>query len=187
MNASNARVVTVLAVCTMVLATLALMALNQGPVTIGGHAPLMELAIGDDLAADRALSQSDPHRYEVAQRLSERALARYPYDTSALLRLAFISRARSDRLGPDGVAALRRSYAALPFDHYVAFWRIRFALENWAELPPDLKEAVRREEAAVESQPGHRDNLRETLAAVPPGPGGLVAGFWIARLDRGRP
>jgi|WetSurMetagenome_2_1015567.scaffolds.fasta_scaffold167573_2 hypothetical protein len=186
MRSSSARIVTAFAAGAVVLATLALSALNQGPVTIGG-AKIMDLATGDDLVADRTLSQPDPHRDEVARRLSEQALARYPYDTSALLRLAYIDRAGSDRLGPDGVAALKRSYALVPFDHYVAFWRIRFALENWAELPLDLKEAVRQEEVAVESQPGHRDNLRKTLSAVPPGPGGVVAGFWIARLDRGRP
>ena len=124
-----------------------------------------------------------------ASQASAAAAVEAPFDTSALLRMAYLDRRMHGGLQDQGLTALRTSYARTPFDAEVGFWRIRFALENWDALPADLRLRVQDEVYGFAAEPGHRWPLRHLLRSVKTGYGAAVASFWeqrIARQGQGR-
>jgi hypothetical protein len=91
-------------------------------------------------ASDGALPLA---RVGEAKVLVRRQLAFSPFDASGWLRLSAIQAIEGGgRLTPAAVQSLERSYAFTPVDLRVARWRLRFAFDHWAELPPRLRDSA---------------------------------------------
>ncbi len=145
--------------------------------------PALRPAAALNRIADKALAETPPD-LAGARAATEAALRQAPYDPSAWLRLAYMD-SLDGELGAEGVEALARSYALLPYDQYVAFWRIRFALENWPALTPDLREAVRAETFAF-GRTYRYLQLRNSLRSVENPAGRLAAVLWVERMRQDR-
>ena len=148
------------------------------------RAPPIRLAVGENAAASRARAAA-PADFAAARAATQRALAEAPYDPSAWLRLAYIDVTEDGRLDEAGLAALRRSYELLPFDQYVAIWRVRFALENWQSLTPDLR-ARAKAEALAFAPTSRYGEMRTTLQQVANPVGRLPATLWARRMREDR-
>jgi hypothetical protein len=145
----------------------------------------LRLAAGQDARADERLrGATGPAALDEARRLSRLALRDAPYDTGALLRLAYIDRARNGALTAEGLSALQQSYDRIALDPATGLWRIPFALENWASLPVPLRLRVQEEALALISEPGHRWPLRSRLGEVRNPQGAVVARLWDRRAAR---
>jgi len=142
------------------------------------------LAVAENAAANRALGAAPPD-FAAARSATRRALAQSPYDSSAWLRLAYIDAAEDGRLDEDGAAALDRSYQLLPFDQYVAIWRVSFALEHWQSLKPETRAKVKAEALAFAPTSRYRE-MRTTLLAVTNPVGRLPAALWAQRMREDR-
>lgn len=182
---SRARV-TVLALAgllatTTVVLSVALL-ISQAPSRTG-EAPI-RLAVAENAAANGALSLTPPD-FATARTATWRALSQSPYDPSAWLRLAYIDAAEDGRLDEDGAAALTRSYELLPFDQYVAIWRVGFALENWQSLTPETRARVRAEALAFARTSRYRE-MRTTLTSVTNPVGRLPGALWAQRMREDR-
>jgi O-antigen ligase len=161
------------------LACLFLYALNAGGAVRVGPWRVVEVATGYDRLADRILEDANPH-YLAAEAASESALHRFPYDTSAWLRIAYIE-GRASRLRPAGLAALQHSYDLVAVDPDMARWRVLFCLERWNELTPRLQEAVKLEGrllASIETQ-----DLKTAVAQLRNPAGRAVADKWFAQSN----
>ncbi len=141
----------------------------------------LRLAVGEDRCAISALAAKD---YVAAERASRAALRLAPYDNGALVRLVYIDQTRTGTFGPSGLQALDLSYRRVPLDRVLGFWRIRFGLEHWDQLTPDLRRAVRNEMMAFASEPGHRWPLRAVLEDIRNPTGRLVAALWDLQISR---
>lgn len=172
----------ILALLTLSSALIVWNALSNGETPLPG-APPFQLAAGENRLADRLL---DGHpgaaEFTRARIASKAALREAPYDTSALLRLAYIDQLQNGTLGGGGVEALRQSYERVRFDRAVGFWRIRFALENWQDIPLDLRLKVQQEVFVLASDPGHRWPLRFAFDKIHNPYGAIVASFWRAQV-----
>jgi hypothetical protein len=118
-----------------------------------------------------------------AQRLSRQAIAQNPYDIAAWLRIASADALRHGRLGPEGVAALGRSYDLVGVDPYVATWRVGFALQHWEDLPPEIKAAAREEAMAAGRPWTHREKMLKVLGGVQNPRARITAALWASRLQ----
>lgn len=167
-----------LALGTVAAAAAAWIAVDPDRAPLGS--PLV-LAIGESRSAEVALSAATPD-LTAATSATERALAQAPYDSRARLRLAHIDSLDGD-LSPDGLAALDMSYQLLPFDQYVSAWRVRFALNHWGLLSPELRKKVEAEAFAFAGTARRREMLA-TLAAVSSPTGVVPAAFWTKRMQR---
>lgn len=166
------------ALATLAATTAAWIAVDPEKAPVSS--PLI-LAIGESRAAESAL-RSTPPDLAAATLFTERALAQAPYDSRARLRLAHIDSLDGD-LSPDGVAALDMSYQLLPFDQYVSAWRVRFALNHWGLLSPELRKKVEAEAFAFAGTTRRREML-STLASVSSPTGVVPAAFWTKRMQR---
>lgn len=130
--------------------------------------------------ADQALAAPSPDfaRAEAATRL---ALERAPYDNAARMKLAYLT-AKNGQPSSETVVALERSYQLLPYDHYVAIWRIGFALENWQHLTPETKKSVEAEAFAF-SRTARRSQLMAVLRETRSPYGVVPATFWRIRMQ----
>lgn len=165
---------------TAILAGLCMVALATGSAPATG--PLrLQMAAGYDRKAETALTAGGREGAAVARAASRAALEQYPYDTAAWLRLAWIDRTDDGVLGPSGLAALKTSYDLIAYDQYVALWRIRFGLENWEVLSPELRRNVTNE-AAAQVKGGRRRALVATLRSIRNHRGRLQAGFMLAQM-----
>lgn len=175
-----------LAALTLAASALALTALNAGGDVRMGPVRLMALAAGHDRRAERLLAAepASPADLEEARRLSQGALAQFPYDTAAWLRLAYIDSIRHGRLSPEGVEMLRRSYDLVPVDVHVGVWRVRFTLENAATVPRDLRDRARNEASALWRNPRRRAELKQTQPAINDPAGRLTLALWLNRFER---
>jgi len=144
------------------------------------------LAAGQDRLAERLMRRagSEAGRRDIAEAVvaSRAALSQAPYDTGALLRLAWLGWRRDGRLDSDSIQALSTSYARVPFDRSAGLWRINFALENWDVLPLSVRRAVQAEVFTLASEPGHRWPLRSRLSRIHNERGRVVAALWNSRV-----
>lgn len=166
------------AFATMAAAAAAYLAVDPDKAPV--DSPLV-LAIGQSRSAEAALAKS-PADLARATEATERALSQAPYDSRARLRLAFIDSLDGD-LSPEGLAALEMSYQLLPFDQYVSAWRVRFALNHWGVLTPDLRKKVEAEAFAYSATPRRREMIA-TLESVSSPIGVVPAAFWAKRMRR---
>lgn len=113
-----------------------------------------------------------PAELAAARRETLAALARSPVDDAAWLRMAYIDRLRGGRLAAEGKEALRRSYDVAPYGPDTSLWRVRFALENWQDLDPELRRETLDE---VRVQWDRRRRAYEEIAAAVQDPAGRMA------------
>lgn len=113
--------------------------------TVALAAPLQEVGPFSNLnwvheiRAERALSGGDD---EAALRHSDASIGQAPMTAHAWARHAYIHARREDAMGPRAVEALAQSYAVAPYGPGISRWRVRFALDHWRDLPPDLQRSV---------------------------------------------
>ena len=167
-----------LGVTVVGLCGLALVAVTPGAVTME---PPLRLALGEGRRADAALTAT-PVDLAKGGPAAQRASAMTPYDSSARLRLAYIDALDGD-LSPEGVRALELSYELLPFDHYVAAWRVRFALDHWDRLSPAVRSRVESEAFAF-ARTTRRAEMVTALSEVRSPVGVVPATFWRIRIQR---
>lgn len=170
--------IVVLALISLAAAAAALIAVDPDRTPLGS--PLI-LAIGESRTAEAAL-RSTPPDLDLATRATNRGLAQAPYDSRMRLRLAYID-SLDGELGPEGLAALDMSYQLLPFDQYVSTWRVRFALNHWGALTPELRAKTEAEAFAFAATPRRREML-SALQSVTSPTGVVPAAFWAKRMRR---
>jgi len=159
--------------------------LNDGGEAGVGSAS-MNIAAGYDRRAERLLrnpAQIDASARAQAERLSRAAIAQYPYDTSAWLRLAYVDSLEHGSLSPAGAGDLKRSYDLVAIDPFVGLWRVRFALENSQALSPEVRASVRNEAFALWRNSQNQPNLRGMLDTLHNPAGRLSLGLWLNRLE----
>jgi hypothetical protein len=99
--------------------------------------------VHDARAAGRMdTARPGPADLNSAEAESWAALSHAPVDDVAWLDLASIDRLRHGRLTARGLLWLQRSYDVAPFGPDTSRWRVRFALDNWDSLTPELREEV---------------------------------------------
>lgn len=113
-------------------------------LTAGGGAQIIELSQGQEEVANAALAVENPD-WNRASEASLEAIAQAPTNAAAWARLAYIDWSRSGRLTPAGAEHLQRSYSMAPLGPDLTSWRLRFAYENWADLPPELRQSATQE------------------------------------------
>lgn len=160
---------------------LVLAALSTGTARIGSW-PLLNLSVGHDRAAEKALEGSAKDRLVVAEASTREALRIAPFDTYAWLRLASIDRQREAGLSPQGLAAFQSSYDLVAYDPQLARWRVRFALENWTALNATVREAVEQEARVLAQDGTHRRYIRRDLQQISDPTGRMIAAFWLNRF-----
>lgn len=182
MSSRSARLIVgllgVSALATIASAVLAIQALNPSQNQVAG--PLV-LAIGEGRRADQALAATPPD-LRLAESSARRAIALAPYDSTARLKLAYLD-VLDGELGRDGLEALETTYKLLPLDQYVATWRVKFALEHWEQLSPELRAAVEAEVFAF-AQTARRGQMFAALSEVRSPVGVVPATFWQVRIRR---
>jgi hypothetical protein len=189
MNARQAwrrPAVAVLAGATLVSSISGLVALQSGGEARLGAAPLMKIAAGYDRRAMPLLAGPaipSPRDRREALRLSRGAIAQFPYDNGAWLRLAYVDYLDHGGLTPAGLADLKRSYDLIAVDSELGFWRVRFAMENSQALTAELRTSVHREVAAMWLNPNHRAELKQAMPTIQNPAGRLSLALWLNRLD----
>lgn len=176
------------AVAIGVLAGVTLSASAAAVVSLRGGPAAIDFAERHDRKAYQLLTAaSDRRTLEEASDEAELALALSPYSNSARLRLIYIDTVQRGSLGPDGLAHLERSYDLVPLDYTVAAWRVRFALEHWREIPPDLRRAAESEAMAF-GRVGSKDaDVRSSLASIHSPEGRLTAALWVLAMNQAPP
>lgn len=136
----------------------------------------------DKRAYGLLIASSTPVARSRAVAEAKLALALSPYSNSARLRIAYVDTISRGSLGPVGLGHLARSYDLLPYDHTVAAWRVRFALEHWDVLTPDLRAAVHTEAMAFARAGSQDANVRAVLPSIRNPSGRLAAALWLREL-----
>jgi hypothetical protein len=175
-----------LAGITLAASILGLVALQAGGEARLGPIPLLKIAAGYDRRAEPILAGPavpPPGERAYAQTLSRAAIAQFPYDIGAWLRLAYVDYLDHAGLTPAGLGYLKRSYDLIAVDSELGFWRIRFALENSQALSPEVRASVRREVQAMCVNPNHRARLQQMLPTIRNPAGRLSLALWLNRLD----
>src|SRR3569832_1578401 len=108
----------------------------------GAGARQVPLAPAEELSAHRLLERpgARPADIAAARASALSALAQGPARATAWLDLAYADTLRSGRLTDTGRDALRRSWVFEPLGPDNSEWRVRFALEHWSELTPELRD-----------------------------------------------
>ncbi|MCR5879517.1 hypothetical protein [Phenylobacterium sp. J367] len=83
------------------------------------------------------------------------------------------------RLTPTGARLFAESYDLIPYDDDVAAWRIRFGLENWAQLSPGARQAMWREVQAWSTVDRRATAMQEILMSISNPDGRFAAGLWL--------
>lgn len=143
------------------------------------------LADGFERSALRALTyQAPPLSYFTAENQSRQALELSPANNMPRIRLAYLDWVSKGVFTPAAHAALDQSYVLAPYDHEARSWRIRLALENWAELSPELRASVQREVLAFGRV--RTNQTAAILRSVESPEGRLQAALWLRELP-GKP
>jgi hypothetical protein len=147
--------------------------------------PVMGLATSHDAISFRMLEgASTPATQAAATAQIERALALSPYDNQARLRLVYIDARRHPHISPAGVARFEESYSLMPYDYSVAAWRIRFGLEHWASLTPQLRSEIFTEAMAFGRAHSQDVEVRRILQSIHDPQGRLAAALWLPLLNQ---
>lgn len=116
-------------------------------------------------AAERLAANPSPAQLAQARRFNDQALSLSPTLSEAWATRAYIDSLTSNRLGPAGLEALRRSYDVAPYGPAISVWRIQFAFAHWTRLPPDIRRLVILELSVV--FPYRSGELSAAAAAIP--------------------
>lgn len=138
-----------------------------------------------DQIAYRTLEHGQtPQALAQARTEIQRTLALSPYDNSARLRLVYVDSLRGGESTREGISKLAESYELVSYDYTVAAWRVKFALEHWESLPPDLRKSVF-EEAMAYGRVGSQDaNVLNALRSINNPQGRLAAALWLHALNQ---
>ena len=141
-------------------------------VPTSGLAQASGLVWVHDARAERLLADPRPAAavQAEARRLTLMSLDQAPANATAWLRLAYLDSLQPAGLGQAGRDALVRSYVVAPYGPDDTAWRLRFALEHWTALDPDL-----RGRAMAELQLAARHNGYRSLPAQIDDPAGRLA------------
>jgi hypothetical protein len=172
---------------TVVLSGLTLAALNTGGEVRFAPLPMMTMGAGYARVAERLLATPQPSAPAAvdAERLTREALAQFPHDNSAWLRLAYAEYLQAGRVTPEVVTLFQRSYALVGSDIYTGPWRIGFILENSQAFPRDVRTAARNEFEILWQDPRKRRELKDLAVAVRNPAGRLSAALWLRRAQAG--
>ena len=146
--------------------------------------PDLDLGPASDLLAvheARAEAAFAAGRDDEAAAHTRAALSEAPLTSHAWARQAALAYRRDQRLGPDAVRALERSYAAAPYGPEITAWRLRLLLDNWGGLPVELRAAAL-DELKVCAR--HRPRLLARIADETVDPAGRLAAATALRLAR---
>ncbi len=121
--------------------------------------------------AARVLPISEPHAAAAIAALANHDLQTASLETKAELsiapvrqdgwvRLAKIDLKAHGKLTADGVTALSHAYDTVPYDLHPSSERLRFALQNFTALPPDLRDSVQDELSIWSAAPPLRQTLK---------------------------
>jgi hypothetical protein len=144
---------------------------------------LAGFAESHDRRAFRLIERSKaPASLDAASVEIGRALALSPYSNPARLRLAYIDTVRNGHLGAAGVAELARSYDLTPYDYSIAAWRIRFGLEHWRALTPELRASAHAEAMAFANAHSSDVDVPSVLRTIRDPAGRLAAELWLQEL-----
>lgn len=175
-----------LAFAVLAASIVGLVALQAGGEARVGPIRLMRIAAGYDRRAEPMLAGPaipPPATRRRASALSRAAIAQFPYDLGAWLRLAYVDDLDHGGLTAAGLFDLKRSYDLIAVDSELGFWRVRFALENSQALTPELRTSVRHEVTAMCQNPNHRVQLQKTVPTIQNPAGRLSLALWLNRLD----
>ena len=135
----------------------------------------------DKPAAERAYQRLPPNaslaRQEVAAR---RLIEADPTNPDSWDAVSYVEFLKAGGMSAGAIDALDHSYAVSFFDRQAAVWRIGFALENWAALPPALRADVLTEADVALKDPVLGLKLKARLAQVRSPPGRLAAVLILA-------
>jgi hypothetical protein len=175
-----------LAASALALALCALMALEGGHGEVAAGGARLSIAAGYDRWAIALYLRPNRTSADLAaaSQANHRAYELYPYNTGALVRMAQVQAVQDGRLDERSIQEIRRSYDLIAVDPRLAVWRIQFCLNNWAEMPSDLKTAVIKEYQTLSKEPTHGEKLLDMLKSVENPSGRLVAAFWMAGLAK---
>lgn len=118
----------------------------------------------DQAAAEILAGDGSPAHLAQARRFTEKSLSLSPTSGAAWATKAYADSLASNRLGPAGLNALRRSYDVAPYGPGISVWRIQFAFAHWTRMPPDIRRLVIRELSVV--GPVRPGELRAAAAAI---------------------
>ncbi|MBC6982492.1 hypothetical protein [Caulobacter sp. 17J80-11] len=135
--------------------------------------------------AGRALAEPPtPQRLDAAEREARAALKLSPARTEAWLQVAYAERQKAGGWSPAAAQALAQSYRVGPLAPDVGTWRLRFALEHWESLTPELRKAALAELDALWSRYPMRKALKATAAEVGSPAGRLAFAAEVRSLER---
>ncbi len=131
-----------------------------------------------------AALRGGPHRLGEARAAIMAQLRRSPADPAAWARLAYVERLLAGRISPESAEALRRSGDVAPHAYGLTLWRVRFGLEHWDELSPDLRRSTLNEMRAIAYDWDGREALRRLASEIWNPSGRLAAGLFRSELER---
>jgi hypothetical protein len=177
----RAALAAVLALGVIGSSLMAIQALSDSGAARIGPVTVLKTARGQNLLAERALSEPAPD-WAAAEAASREALSIYPYSTAAWLRLAYIDFLRDGALSEAGAKWVETSYDLLAYDQYVAQWRVGFCLLNWEALSPAVQRAVEAEALAF-GRTNRADRMLAVLRAASTPAAKAAAESWIKKMS----
>jgi hypothetical protein len=168
------------AVAAGLLALYALGLLYEGFAS-GRYSGALTYPFIDKTAAERAYDRlppgaPPPERAAAAERLIQAD----PANPESWTAVAFADRETHGRLTAKGLEALDHSYAVSFFDRPGAVWRVSFALENWADLTPQIRQDVLKEANITLNDPHLVTPMKAHLATIHSPEGRLAAQLLLA-------
>ena len=172
-----------LALASGALAALELVALEDGGAVRLGPLPPLEMALGYDQAAEKALAAS-PSDLVAAEAASRRGLALTPYNNGARLRLVYIETLHHGGLDDGARHGFQTSYDLVANDPEYGLWRVQFGLDHWDTLTPSLRTAVGAEAQTLLNEPNHNRKLTGAIGEVRNPAGRLAGAIWLSLFNR---
>ncbi|HZC16320.1 MAG TPA: hypothetical protein VE309_06130 [Caulobacteraceae bacterium] len=172
----------VVAAVALLLAFYSLGLLYEGFVS-DHYSGVFTFPLVDKISAERAygrLPATTPtaERAAAAQRLIEAD----PTNPESWTAVAYADWLAHGRLSAKGVEALDHSYAVSFFDRPGAVWRVDFALENWADMTPHIRQDALEEARVALKDPDLGPVMATHLKAIR-SPEGRLAGLLLLSMN----
>lgn len=146
------------------------------------YSGVMTFPFVDEPAAWRAYQRLAPDAL-----LAEREIAAHrliladPANPNSWDAVSYVEFRKAGHMSPAAIQALDHSYAVSFFDRQASVWRIAYALENWAALPPALRHDVLTDASVTLADPVLGPRLRARLATLQSPEGRLTAALLLQR------
>jgi hypothetical protein len=125
------------------------------------------------------------HDLQTAARETKAELSIAPVRQDGWVRLAKIDLQAHGKLTADGAAALSHAYDTAPYDLDPNSERLRLALQNFTDLPPELRDSVKDELGVWSSAPPLRQALQSLTRQIKDPEGVEVLQSTLARQTFG--